>query len=376
MRDASVVQPTHASRLIRFGQKLWKPSENMRDPEWNGFPNFWTMTDAANGTHIRQSAGINPIARPVGQERRPAVVIFLTPAGERHRLPWLDEVDLESGFVRYFGDNKSELELTAENSPGNRVLLAEMDRYSSSDPDTRALAAPLMFFRNLGNQGGGPLIEFLGFGVIREAHRMTQLHKGKSFSNYAFDCILFRGDETREGAEFISIDWIDERRDRSIADGAANRNAPRAWKRWVTSGLEGLDSPGVRRTVITEDVLPYEEQVPPRDSPLGGTLSQIYEHYEGSYKHGFQALAALSTQLVLESPGTTYYPGWVTPVGPDGGVDFVQRMDLGQGFSLQPSWRFLARPKAASHGQEAQALQPRTWRGSSPGCAEVGSARM
>jgi hypothetical protein len=29
--------------------------------------------------------------------------------------------------------------------------------------------------------------------------------------------------------------------------------------------------------------------------------------------------------------GASFHRGWVTPVGPDGGVDFVQRLDLGAG---------------------------------------------
>jgi Restriction endonuclease AspBHI N-terminal len=120
---ALVISRIQRRRRLVFGQKYWKPRENIADAEWNGFPNFWPTTDSLDGTHIRQSAGINPISRPKGTSRRPAVAIFLTPAGERHSLPWLDEVDLESGFIRYFGDNKPDLEKPAELAPGNRVLL-------------------------------------------------------------------------------------------------------------------------------------------------------------------------------------------------------------------------------------------------------------
>ncbi len=320
-------------RLLGFGQKLWKPRENVTAPEWRGFLNFWGLTDARDGTHIRQSAGINPISRPRRRGRRPAVAVFLTPAGDRHSLPWLDEVDLDAGFIRYFGDNKPEHRRPAELSSGNRILLEEMDHYSADNLAARSLSAPLLFFRNLGNREGEPLTEFLGFGVIREAHRVTQLHKGSSFSNYAFDCIVFRGDETSDGAEHFDVAWLDDRRDPKIADEAADGRAPQSWKKWLAKGADALDSSHVRRHLIVEDVLSYDEQVPPRDSSLGRVLDEIYGHYGGNYKHGFQALASLATQLVLESPGSTYYPGWITPVGPDGGVDFVQRVDLGRGFA-------------------------------------------
>ncbi len=142
-------------RPIYIGERLWKPREDERAPEHDGVRNFWVATDAPNGTHFRQTAGINPVARAGG--RRPAVAIFLTPAGQRHRLPWLDEVDTVNGFIRYFGDNKPELRRPAETAPGNRVLLEEMDNAASNSLGERAKTAPLLFFRNLGSSDGAAI---------------------------------------------------------------------------------------------------------------------------------------------------------------------------------------------------------------------------
>lgn len=320
-------------RPLYLEELLWKPREDESRPTWEGYRNFWVATDAPDGRHLRQTAGINPVAAPRPQQRRPAVAIFITPPGEGHRLPWLDEVDLDSGFVRYFGDNKPELRKQAEQSPGNKVLLEEMNLYASTDPADRNRAAPLLFFMNLGNVAGGAITQFLGFGLIRTAHRVTQLHKGRSFTNYAFDCVLFRGEEDAEGQEAVGIEWIDSRRDGAKAHAEANALAPRSWRLWIQQGVTALDDARVHRVVLRGDVQSYEEQVPPRDSKLGRVLERVYQRYEGNYKHAFQALAALTTKLVVADPGLHYHEGWVTPVGPDGGVDFVQRLDLGQGFS-------------------------------------------
>lgn len=320
-------------RPLYIEDYLWKPREDVRDPSWEGHANFWIATDAPDGKHLRQTAGINPIASPAGHKRRPAVAIFLTPPGQGHRLPWLDEVDLDTGFVRYFGDNKPELQVPAEQAKGNKVLLEEMNFSASHDPVTRTRAAPLVFFMNLGNVAGGVITQFLGFGLIRTAHRVTQLHKGRSFTNYAFDCVLLRGEEDSEGREAFDFAWVDARRDPERTDGDAAAAAPRSWRVWAANGAEVLDDPAVRRSVLRADVRTYEDQVPPSNSRLGQVLETVYQRYDGNYKHGFQALAALVTELVLSGPGLNYHEGWVTPVGPDGGVDFVQRLDLGRGFS-------------------------------------------
>jgi hypothetical protein len=196
-------------RPLYIGEQLWKPREDETAISKDGLRSFWSVTDAPDGTHFRQTAGINPTRKVAG--RRAAIAIFLTPAGERHRLPWLDEVDVENGFIRYFGDNKPELRRPAEAAPGNKVLLEEMELAGSSALGDRVRATPILFFRNRGGSTGRPLSEFLGYGVIKEAHRVTQLYRGATFSNYAFDSVLFKGESAIDGREFVDMGWIDAR---------------------------------------------------------------------------------------------------------------------------------------------------------------------
>ena len=89
---------------------------------------------------------------------------------------------------------------------------------------------------NLGNAGGGVLTQFLGFGLISTAHRVTQLHKGRSFTNYAFDCVLMRGKEDEQGREMLDMSWIDARRDPKGTDAETAAMAPQSWRKWVTQG--------------------------------------------------------------------------------------------------------------------------------------------
>jgi hypothetical protein len=317
-------------RPLYIGEQLWKPREDQTAMSKDGLRSFWSVTDAPDGTHFRQTAGINPTRKVAG--RRAAIAIFLTPAGERHRLPWLDEVDVENGFIRYFGDNKPELRRPAEAAPGNKVLLEEMELAGSSALGDRVRATPILFFRNRGGSTGLPLSEFLGYGVIKEAHRVTQLYRGETFSNYAFDCVLFNGESAIDGREFVDMGWIDARWDPKIDDATCAQTAPKSWRRWARIGSTSLDRRDVRRFLLPH-AWPYEEQVPHEASPLGAVLREIYEKYDADYRHGFQALAALVTQHIISEPGLTYQEGWVTPVGADGGVDFVQRLDVGSSMS-------------------------------------------
>jgi hypothetical protein len=328
-----------APRALYVEEELWKPRENEIQPEWNGYRNFWSVTDARDGTHLRQSAGINPVARVrsgPGRDRNPAIAIFIKPEGDRHSLPWLDEVDLDSGFIRYFGDNRPEKHKRPEETEGNRELLRQLDLYASDSVEDRQRAAPILFFRNLGSGEGTPFTQFLGFGLIRSAHRLTQIHRGRTFANYAYDCVLFRGSEDARGSELLDLNWIDARRDPDISHAMAATNAPSSWRRWIHDGALSIDDRSVRRYVDRAHRASKGDQLPDEGSPLAGTLQVVYHRFDGNAKHGFQALAALAAEHYLAPAGTAYHRGWVTPVGPDGGVDFVQRIDLGVGMSRVP----------------------------------------
>ncbi len=142
-----------------------------------------------------------------------------------------------------------------------------------------------------------------------------------------------RGEEDEQGREMLDMSWIDARRDSKGTDADDSRNGSSVVAQVGDVGASSLSNADVRRVVLRGDVQTYDEQVPAQDSRLGRVLEMVYRRYDGNYKHGFQALAALATELVIAGPGLNYHGGWVTPVGPDGGVDFVQRLDLGRGFS-------------------------------------------
>ena len=61
----------------------------------------------------------------------------------------------------------------------------------------------------------------------------------------------------------------------------------------------------------------------------------IYHRFDKD-KHSFESLAARVAGRVLGGSDTPYVEGWITKSGGDGGLDFVGRLDIGQGTSSTP----------------------------------------
>ena len=61
-------------------------------------------------------------------------------------------------------------------------------------------------------------------------------------------------------------------------------------------------------------------------------LREIYKFYDGK-KHKFELLASRVVAGIIGRGGGKYIDGWVTRGSGDGGVDFIGRLDIGEGFS-------------------------------------------
>jgi len=101
---------------------------------------------------VQFDRGIDSVTkvRAVDGARRPAIVIASKPhqAGSDW-TPWHDELDPDNGFVRYYGDNKSETGMDAYGPPGNRSIVEQLILHTGATRSERLLAAPLLFFESL-----------------------------------------------------------------------------------------------------------------------------------------------------------------------------------------------------------------------------------
>ena len=299
----------------------------------DGLPNYFFHTYDANSTRqVVFQRGIHGISEEIGIDkikRRPAIIISSSPhkAGTA-QTPWQDEYASDYGYVRYYGDNKSAKTLP-EMAQGNKILLEAFKVHSSPNKVDRENATPILFINRAVHEGRkkGNIL-FQGYGVIEAVELVTQYDSnGNYFTNYVFDMCVFS--LKNEGGNF-DWKWINSRRDGTLSLRETTKNAPLAWKRWVEKGSADLTL--VRRKVSSLSIVKAKDQFLKKDSDLEKILHAIYTYFSNK-NYVFELLALKVTQYVFEESGANFMPGWITQASSDRGMDFVARMDIGEGLS-------------------------------------------
>jgi hypothetical protein len=298
----------------------------------DGLPNFFHITRSSDNALVLLEKGISQIAPPKKRKTDfsyPAVVISSSPHSRGSEWnPWHDNFEPDLGYVRYFGDAKKPG--NPSESPGNKLLLAELARHTSGDPLVRAKSSPLVFFERVKVEGrthGN--IKFHGFGVIERAELVTQFNPGLGyFTNYVFTfAVLSLSDEDEQ----FNWDWINSRRSSEYIYQDTNSLAPVSWQKWIKYGHTKLET--YRRRAALAKVESVESQKPKVGSREEKCLKTIYDFYSRAGKHRFELLASRVVMSHVNSFAGGYSEGWVTRGSGDGGVDFVGKVRLGQGFA-------------------------------------------
>lgn len=294
-------------------------------PMIDGLHNFHHIVDDPGYPTLQLERGINA-PRPTKAVDAERLAIILLSSNEHKRgsaeNPWHDTLAPDDGFARYFGDNKTP-DVDPGSALGNRTLLRQFDLHTSPDRAKRNRAAPILLFRS--SRKG--FKTFAGLALITGAHRVTQFSEknGGFFTNYQFDLAIL---SLTEEDENLAMSWIQDRRNPAVDAVAANAKAPRAWLQWVKYGSPEIER--VRRRVARYHILQKKDQVMPTDSTVGKTLDTVYRFY-AEKRHRFEALASLACESLVRGTGAGYRRGWLTRGTGDGGLDFVGRIDIGEG---------------------------------------------
>jgi hypothetical protein len=299
-------------------------------PEIDGYDNYFYLTHTPDKNLPLLEKGIGPIGKVAAPEghRIPAILISSSPhrAGSEG-TPWQDIFDVDNGYIRYFGDNKSTN--PAGMAPGNKALYDQFALHMSPVKAERELAVPILFFEREtvdGRVKGN--MKFQGLGIIQSVEIVTQ-HQPKIgyFTNYVYEFSVLS--LAKENEEF-DWEWISARRN-GVALKESLQLAPEAWRRWVNEGQIAIER--TRRKVSKLNVTPKNDQLPLAGSKEAKILDSIYRFYTAGKKHKFELLASRVVQGLVSRKGATYREGWITQASGDGGIDFVGRIDLSSGFS-------------------------------------------
>ena len=312
-------------------------------PELDGFTNFHFLTRDPGfhlGKRILLESGINRVANveaPSGV-RRPLLALRSSPwkAGDATN-PWHDVFSLDYGHVRYFGDHKVTSLGPVGSTAGNAALLEAWNLHASPTKTDRLNAPPILLFRAIpqfvdGVRVDKGYVEFCGVALIERLEHVVQKDPttGNTFPNLVADlCVL----DLTDFGDRVNFNWLDDRRKPTLTDVQTLTNAPVAWKKWVEGGKATL--PRIRRRVLSSRVLSKTDQQPVEGTDQAAILQQIYHRFDED-KHAFESLAAKVAGRVLGGPYSPYNEGWITKSGGDGGLDFVGRLDIGQGVSSTP----------------------------------------
>lgn len=299
---------------------------NATASHFDGVANFHHVVHMEGMPKIQLERGISAPARTRGSDGdRTAVFLLSSNHNKRGSLenPWHDEIEPDRGFARYYGDNRTPGDDPSK-AQGNSQLLAQFELHASPYPEVRQKAAPLLLFRS-GRKG---YKEFCGLGILTGAQRVTQYaqQNGGFFTNYLFDVALLTLTEEDEGVAAV---WLRDRRDPSLSATVANAAAPSAWLSWIRHGKPAIEK--LRRRVIRYRVAPKAEQIPANNTAERDALEKIYKYYDGR-KSRFEALASIVCESAVRQTGGNYQRGWLTRGTGDGGLDFVGRIDVGEGF--------------------------------------------
>ncbi len=299
-------------------------------PVIDGLPNLLYHTNTAGENKALLEAGINPIRAIKTPEglRTPAILISSSTHKQGSKdTPWQDEFDVDNGYIKYYGDNKSIGD--PSKAPGNSTILEQFLLHKSNFLEGRLKAVPFIFFKSVkvGDRVKGNRI-FQGVGLLSSAELVTQFQKDIGyFTNYVFEFDVL---DMRKDFEMFSWDWISSRRNPNVSYTSSLDLAPKSWQSWVAEGEISRDK--LIRRVHKITAISKQDQLPGPGTREEKCLVEIYKFYDGK-KHHFELLASKVVANLIRQSGGFYKEGWITQGSGDGGIDFVGRIDLGLGFS-------------------------------------------
>jgi len=260
---------------------------------------------------LENQGGFRRVKRQDGSGQLAYIVLYSSLA----EVEWPDYLDLETGVLRYFGDNRtSGKSLHDTPKKGNRHL---SDIFTKIDSVDRKDIPPFLVFQWTGRAFDA---KFLGLAVPshpnippdRELNAVWRSKDGNRFQNYeAYFSILDTGDEG------ISKDWL-----KSLIYEHENslKLAPTAWRQFIQHGRQGVKPLVSPRN----SEVPKKEQQLPKDQNDIKLLQKIRDRYKDN-PFGFELCAT----KIVQKMDNNFELFELTRPWRDGGRDAIGRYRVG-----------------------------------------------
>ena len=314
---------------LRIGEEFRLSNDYSLDNQEyiDGIRNFIYSTKSKNlDSTFRFERGIHKVKNinvVDGSYRTPVIIVSSSPhkAGTEN-TPWKDRYDPDNGIVIYYGDCKSDNNIPSE-TPGNKVLMDEWKKHSSSEISKRENAIPIVFFERT-KMG---YLQFHGLGVLEKVSLITQKRENNEFTNFEFEfCVL---DLTEENNQ-LDWEWISDRCNKNLTTQETLNKAPETWKYWIKNGNDKIEK--VRRHVLKSRIIKEDDQKAKKGSFEEKIMKEIEKHYENK-KLQFELFALQIAQFFFMDNDIKYLEGFITKGSGDKGIDFISRIDIGQDLS-------------------------------------------
>jgi len=261
--------------IIHVGEIFRNPrTARIEEAEVDGYRNIKNVTRGRHSTPADLGKGMPRFAKLKEGPRKGAI-----PAtwfhSKRDGKEYPDDIDIESDYVMYYGDNGPKVTKrgeirpphpSAEDSYGISLLNQVEHLYFSDERADREAAPPILITEGFVS-GGKKLRKFIGAGVL--IGRETVDVKDGQYQNVLYHVALL---DLSEGLEWS---WVDDLRDPSLGVQETLQSAPASWIRWVEGGRVALSQKAIDRS-LEEGA----HRLPRRPDPL--TIAEEGEPDDGT----------------------------------------------------------------------------------------------
>ena len=279
--------------------------------------------------------------RYVGPAESPQYVVLFT-SGE-HEF-WRDELDIYTGVLLYYGDQRKSYGITNTKLKGNLILEKIFELAESNDFEVRKKIPPVFVF----TKEDGRDVRFMGLAVpgvknTRVSECLMAIwgvdEHNQRFLNYKslFTILDTAIDEdARKNNGGINLAWLTD-----IKEGRAfeSQYAPKVWKDYITNSknITPLTASPIAGMKISKS-----DQLPNPNSVKWEQLEIIHKYFnEQDRGYSFEQFA----NLLVEQWDSNVVDVQTTPSHKDGGVDGIGKYEIFKGTNKSTTFEFYVQAK-------------------------------